>query len=187
VQVHAARRHDAVRRPQVLRVREHQRRRQQRVAQQRLRAVHVGQRRIEQARALDHAALDGGPLVDTDDERQQLQRPFAARVALRRMHVVGGAVFVHASLHARRTRRQLARRRTAVDAERIEEGLPHGARRALRRTGCAGGVAQLVEGFLCGDAGPAQAAPGIGGSDWLLGRPVGHLHIMPMSAVRRRP
>ncbi len=188
VQVHATGRHDAVRRPQVLRVGEHQRRRQHGVAQQRLRAVYVGQRGIEQSRALHHTALDPGPLVGIDDEWQQLQRPRAARIALGGMHVVGGAVLAHALLHACGARGQFRRGR-ADAAQRLEEGAPHLTRRGFRRSRRVGAVAQFVERFLRGDTGPAQcplrgAVQGLRGP---LGRVIGHACIMPTMAFGGRP
>ena len=117
-----ARRAHAVHRPQVLRMRQHQRGRQQAVMQQVLRAVEIGQRRVEQPRALAHAGLDVAPLVGRDQQRQQLQRPGACALAAFGIDVVGRAVLAHPALHPRQARGQI---QPAGHAVGLEEAFPH--------------------------------------------------------------
>ena len=85
---------------QVARVALHQRAGQQAFAQQLLRAIHVGHHAVEQACALQHAALDVCPVALRKDQREQVHRPGPLRAVGVGIDVVGDAVVAHLALQA---------------------------------------------------------------------------------------
>ena len=147
VQVHATQRFAALQGAQELGVFEHQGRRQQAFGQQAPRAVQIGQRGVEQARALAHAGFDALPIRGVDQQRQQLQRPHVAGTVLAftigagLVDVVAGAVFLHAPLHTGRFGGELFRRGDAAGRPKPMPCRGH-VRAGLARF--AQGAAQLV-------------------------------------------
>ena len=85
VQVQVVAHADARARPQELRIAEHEPGRQHLVLQHALLAVEIDEQLVQQPCALDHAELDRGPLVGIDEQREQIEppRPAAVAIALR--------------------------------------------------------------------------------------------------------
>ena len=100
VQMHAAHRLNAVHGAQVAGVALHQGAGQQAAAQQLLRAIDVGHHAVEQAGALQHAALDVRPVALREDQRKQVHRPGPLRAVGVGIDVVGDAVVAHLPLQA---------------------------------------------------------------------------------------
>ena len=94
--------------------------RQQAFGNQGLPAVDIAQHFIEQGGALDDAALDRGPIVGRDDERQQIERPRPRRPVGIGINVVGDAVFADLARDLVRMTVEVGEART----EQIEECAP---------------------------------------------------------------
>ena len=94
VQEPATGRFAAVRRPQEIRLREHQRGRQPLRADQLLRAIGIGEDAVEERGALDEAGLQPPPFFRADDEGQRVELPRTFHAALIAIDVVGDAALV---------------------------------------------------------------------------------------------
>ena len=131
VQVQVVAHADTRARPQELRIAEHEARRQHFVLEHALLAVKIDEQRIQQARALDHAELDRGPLFGIHQQREEVEMPRPAALALRdERHAVLGEEALRLVLRGART---LGPHR----GERVEHVAP------ARSNGA--GVAQFVE------------------------------------------
>lgn len=141
VQPRAARRLRAAHRPQIARMPGDERGRQQPAAQDRLFSVEIGEDRIAQAHALQHAPLDRRPVVGRDDERQQVERPGPHRAAARRalVRMIGEPVLAHPALQRVGAAIEIGE---ADTAELREECAPRGRERRARQRSRA--AAQLV-------------------------------------------
>ena len=115
--------------------------------QQPLRAIEVGQQRVQQARALRDARLDGLPLRGRQYERQRIQRPGPIGALRVGVDVVGDAVLDDQA--ARQLERAPHGVGRFVGAQPVDERPPVRAHRALR-------VGQLVV-ALAGPAGSRTA------------------------------
>ncbi len=129
VQMHAARRRDAVRRAQEPGMPMHQRRGQQPLAHQPLLAVDVRQDAVEQGGALDHRGLDLGPLRVRDDQRQQVELPGPVGAAGIGIDVVGDAVLADLLLDLGQPLAHLLRRGGHQRVEQRPPVLPRLVRR----------------------------------------------------------
>ena len=144
-QVRSAHRLHAVHGAQVAGVALHQRAGQQAAAQQLLRAIDVGHHAVEQAGALQHAALDVRPVALREDQRKQVHRPGPLRAVGVGIDVVGDAVVAHLPLQALHAPVQVLK---ALGAQLIEK-LGPGASDVWVvcygvRSGCCGGRAGVA-------------------------------------------
>ncbi|MDR8832539.1 hypothetical protein FEQ02_03603 [Burkholderia pseudomultivorans] len=141
VQPGVARHARAAHRAQVAGMPGDERGRQQPALQDRLRPVQVDHRRVEQPRALQHAALDRDPVLGRDDQRQQVERPRADRAVAGALFVqlVEQAVVAHAPVQRVRAAVEIG---DAVAADRREEAAPRRRERGGAQAG--GAAAQFV-------------------------------------------